>query len=434
MRYFSAILPLMLLLATPSFSAERPAQITRVADYLAVFDLEIMGDVDPRISRPLSDSIRREIVKSGEYRVIDRGNMEKILKEQAFQMTGCVAKECAVEAGQLLGVGKIIIGSLGLVGKTYYLSLSQVNVETGETEQMAEERCRCEVDELIDSAKLAARKLMREAVPEGPGTQIEQKAGEEAVPNIIRISGNIEVPDAEVSFKISGRLQERLVSEGETVRSGQVVARLDSTELVQGVALRRGEVQAAQAALAELEAGSRPEEIAQAEASVRTAQARLEELLVGSRSQEIATAEAKVQRAKEEAERLKLEEERYRRLHLQALVSAQQYDVARTNYEVAKAKQKVAEENLKLIQEGPGRGRSSRLVPPSGTPKNGFSLWKKVPGRRRSNTPALAFNRPKRPWPWQRPAWAVPPWHLPLLGLSFRKMSNQANLSLLERR
>jgi len=162
------IFSFLLLLAAPFYAAEKPSQTMRVADYLAVFDLEIAGKADPGLARPLSESIRHEIAKSAKFKVVDRANMEKILKEQAFQMTGCVAKACAVEAGQLLGVGKVIIGSLGLVGKTYYLTLSQVNVETGETEQMAEQKCRCEEDELIDSVKMAARRLMGEAAPEAP--------------------------------------------------------------------------------------------------------------------------------------------------------------------------------------------------------------------------------------------------------------------------
>ena len=74
-------------------------------------------------------------------------------------------------------------------------------------------------------------------------------------PNLVRVSGDIEVTDAEVSFKIAGRVQTRLVTEGETVRVGQVVAQLDSVDLAREVALRKAEVQATEAALTELEAG-----------------------------------------------------------------------------------------------------------------------------------------------------------------------------------
>ena len=111
-------------------------------------------------------------------------------------------------------------------------------------------------------------------------------------PEIIRISGNIEITDAEVSFRIAGRVAERLVSEGEPIQQGQPVARLERQELDQSVALSEAAAAAAAVALAELEAGSRAEEIAQAEAAARQAQARLDELTAGSRPAEIETAGA----------------------------------------------------------------------------------------------------------------------------------------------
>ncbi len=170
---------------------------------------------------------------------------------------------------------------------------------------------------------------------------------------VIRVSGNIEVTDAEVSFKIPGRVEARLVDEGEMVRAGQTIARLDSAELAQEVAARRAEVQAVQAALAELEAGSRPEEIAQAEASAQQAKARLDEMLAGSRPEELSAAEAVLRRAKAEAERARLDAERYEGLYKKEIVSAQQYDLARTAYETALARQREAEEQYKLVKEGP---------------------------------------------------------------------------------
>jgi len=198
-------------------------------------------------------------------------------------------------------------------------------------------------------------------------------------PNFIRVSGNIEVTEAQVSFRIAGRVQERLVSEGETIKAGQIVSRLDSTELTQEVSLRKAEVEAAQAALAELLAGSRVEEIAQAEASFQRAQSRLNELLAGSRSQEIATAEAEVRRARAETERLRLEEERARKLSNGGFISDQEYDLAGTNYEVAKARQKEAEENLKLVKEGPRKEEIEQARAAAREAKERLILVKKGP-------------------------------------------------------
>lgn len=84
----------------------------------------------------------------------------------------------------------------------------------------------------------------------------------------IKVSGTIETTVTALSFKQPGRVRERLVDEGHKVTAGQVVARLESSEVRQELDGREAELAAARAALAELQAGSRVEEIAQAEAAV----------------------------------------------------------------------------------------------------------------------------------------------------------------------
>lgn len=172
-------------------------------------------------------------------------------------------------------------------------------------------------------------------------------------PDIIRVSGNIEATEVEVSFKIPGRVEARLADEGETVRTGQVIARLDKTDLSQEVAERLAGVQAAQAALAELEAGSRREETAQAQAAAEQAKARLEELEAGSRAQEVAAAEAAHQSAHADARRLAADFQRYSGLYQKQLVSTQQYEAARTASEMAQAHEREANERLDLVKAGP---------------------------------------------------------------------------------
>ncbi len=171
----------------------------------------------------------------------------------------------------------------------------------------------------------------------------------------IRVSGNIEVTDAELSFKIPGRVEARLVDEGQTVTAGQTVALLDSKELSQEVSRNRAEVEAARAELAELEAGSRPQEIAEAQAAANRAKSRLEELEAGSRPQEIAAAEAAYQSARVDAKRLADDLDRYSGLYKKQLVSTQQYEAARTASEMAGARERQAKEQLDLLKEGPRR-------------------------------------------------------------------------------
>lgn len=145
--------------------------------------------------------------------------------------------------------------------------------------------------------------------------------------DVIRVSGNIEVTDAEVSFKLAGVVERRPVSEGELVRAGELIATLESSELRQEVALSRAEVQAARATLDELLTGSRPEEIAEAEASLDLAQA--------------------------EAERDRDEYERRKRLYEEQVASKRDLDMAQTSYRVSRARVREATERLTLLRNGP---------------------------------------------------------------------------------
>jgi HlyD family secretion protein len=198
-------------------------------------------------------------------------------------------------------------------------------------------------------------------------------------PDIIQVSGNIEVTDAEASFKIAGRVEERPVSEGETVTAGQTVARLDSAELNREVALRKAEVDAAEAALAELEAGSRPEEIARAEAAVHRAKAHLDQLLAGSRPQEISAAQAAVHQAHAEARRLEAEFGRQTYLYENGIIAAQQYDLALASYETATARLREASEGLNLVEEGPRLEEIDQARAALKEAKEQYALVKKGP-------------------------------------------------------
>jgi TolB-like protein len=160
---FVLLFIILIVSGTLATDKKNKPEIKTVDNYIAVFDFEVTTG-DKGISRPLADSVIHEFSQSGKYEVIDRGNMNKILGEQKFQMSGCVAQECKVEAGQILGVGKIVNGSVGILGKTYYLTLQLIDVKTGKVELSSEDKCKCEIDELLDSTKRLTKKLLGEKV------------------------------------------------------------------------------------------------------------------------------------------------------------------------------------------------------------------------------------------------------------------------------
>ena len=57
------------------------------------------------------------------------------------------------------------------------------------------------------------------------------RAGKNANDQII-VSGNIELTEVNIAFKTSGRLMERTVDEGDVVKKGQLIARLDRDQLL----------------------------------------------------------------------------------------------------------------------------------------------------------------------------------------------------------
>jgi curli biogenesis system outer membrane secretion channel CsgG len=85
--------------------------------------------------RALTDRLRAELFKTKHFNVIEREMMQEVLKEQGFQQSGCTTDECMVQIGRLIGVQKIIGGSISKVGNIYSVSSRIVNVETGEIEK-----------------------------------------------------------------------------------------------------------------------------------------------------------------------------------------------------------------------------------------------------------------------------------------------------------
>ena len=92
----------------------------------------------------------------------------------------------------------------------------------------------------------------------------------------LTLYGNVDIRQAELGFRVSGRLVEMTLEEGEAVIAGQVLARLDDRPFQDSIASAKADVAARQADLDKLVAGPRAAEIAQARATVAEREADLE--------------------------------------------------------------------------------------------------------------------------------------------------------------
>lgn len=105
---------------------------------LAVLGLERhnVADLDTRL---LTNYIRDYFVNSGRYHLLDRENMDNVLREQSWPGYG-VTDERAAEAGRLLNVRKIAVGTLMNLDGEFYLEMRIIDVTTSSIDRSRTEK------------------------------------------------------------------------------------------------------------------------------------------------------------------------------------------------------------------------------------------------------------------------------------------------------
>ncbi len=146
-------------------------------------------------------------------------------------------------------------------------------------------------------------------------------------PDRLALSGNVEVTQVQASFRVPGRVVERPVDEGQLVKAGQLIARLDDQDLQQQLALRQADASSAKAAL--------------------------DRLLAGSRSQEIGAAMAALQQAEADLVRAKADDRRNTELLQKEVISQREYDATHSAYLATEARVKQARDQYELVKIGP---------------------------------------------------------------------------------
>ena len=175
----------------------------------------------------------------------------------------------------------------------------------------------------------------------------------------IQFSGNMELTQADLAFKIAGRLVELNVREGDFVKKGQVIAKIDAIQTQRakereeaGLGMAQSNMAQSKTAIA-MQRETVESDIQLKQADIRAAKAKLDELLAGSRPQEILQTEAAVSDAASQVEQARLDWERAQKLFGNEDISRAQYDQFRTRNQSAQMMLKQAQERAAIIKEGP---------------------------------------------------------------------------------
>jgi HlyD family secretion protein len=174
----------------------------------------------------------------------------------------------------------------------------------------------------------------------------------------ILVSGNLELTQVDISFKIAGRLVERTVTEGDTVKKGQLLARIDPSQLRHQDLRDKALVSSAVSNYQQLETSiafqraTLESDVAARRAELNAAQAKLDALLNGNRQQDIQQSAAAVNDAKAQLEFAKSDWDRAQVLFKNEDISRQQYDQYRMKVDSLTAMLRQADERYSLMKEG----------------------------------------------------------------------------------
>lgn len=112
------------------FSVKRPG----ASDVpLAIFEFACNDALaKQRVGSAVAELLKREFVGAAPFRLVERSELDRILKEQAIQQTGLTDANSGVQLGKLVGAKAIVTGSVDKLGSVYQVSARLSDVETAD--------------------------------------------------------------------------------------------------------------------------------------------------------------------------------------------------------------------------------------------------------------------------------------------------------------
>lgn len=98
---------------------------------IAVLPFQPIGETSPALGQLLTDEISAQLFGQGFWKLIERSQLDKLMKEQGFSQTAYADSEQSLELGKLLGADAILIGSYAELDQHVRVSVRLIHVGQG---------------------------------------------------------------------------------------------------------------------------------------------------------------------------------------------------------------------------------------------------------------------------------------------------------------
>ena len=161
-KVFSLFAVLILLLVSTGFEPLLAKKKMRIA-VLELSPVKVGADV----AGGVTDLVVTELVNCGEFEVLERMQVAKILNELGFQQTGVTDTSKAIEAGKLLNTESVMIGTLQQFNSSLVINVKIVEVSTGKI-LFADKAVADNNDKLIDASSNLVTSLVSRMTGSAP--------------------------------------------------------------------------------------------------------------------------------------------------------------------------------------------------------------------------------------------------------------------------
>ena len=136
----------------------------RYKPYVAIFDFENTNarTDEKELGATLTEMLTTALIQDKRFIVMERVQLEKVLREQSLSQSGAIDTETAIKVGKLAGLEAVILGSVSQLKTRIEADARLIEVETGKALAAVNGKVK-DVDKIRDLSKKIAKQLGKKA-------------------------------------------------------------------------------------------------------------------------------------------------------------------------------------------------------------------------------------------------------------------------------